>query len=375
MARYVSTRPRPRYGLTLVELLVVIAIIGVLVALLLPAVQAAREAARRTQCKSNLKNVGLALLNHHDTQGFFPSGGWGFQWMPDPDAGYGREQPGSWFYSLLEFIEEGSLRNIGAGLPQNQKAEALRQLIVAPISVLNCPSRRAASPYPFGPGSFGGGTPYRILGQSPATTVPFDPRDAPGQSYRGDYAGVTSGGDEAFGVSAFGPGSIELDRGTLPRDGGGPAHRLEADAWDVPVTTGRLAQGRNRWGFEMSGDKNGIILSRNPIPLRQITDGTSKTYIVAEKTADPNGYESGLSALDDQSVYNGFDRDNHVTSWVTPQPDEPGWREPFRMGSAHSSVFHVVMADGSVRGVNYDIDQAVHGAAGSRDWAEIAVTP
>ena len=77
---------RPR-GFTLVELLVVIAIIGVLVALLLPAVQAAREAARRNECANNLRQLALACLLHEEQLGYFPSGGWGNRCLGDSSRG------------------------------------------------------------------------------------------------------------------------------------------------------------------------------------------------------------------------------------------------------------------------------------------------
>ncbi|UUO04702.1 DUF1559 domain-containing protein [Blastopirellula sp. J2-11] len=88
------------HGFTLVELLVVIAIIGVLIALLLPAVQQAREAARRLQCSNNMKQLGLALHNYHDTYGRFMSGGWDI----DGIAGYSM----GWVPRLFPFMEQGA---------------------------------------------------------------------------------------------------------------------------------------------------------------------------------------------------------------------------------------------------------------------------
>lgn len=95
---------RNRKGFTLVELLVVIAIIGILIGLLLPAVQAAREAARRMQCTNNLKQVGLALHNYHDTNGYFP---------PARTSPGNQNMPGAWgcvsFYvALYPFMEQNA---------------------------------------------------------------------------------------------------------------------------------------------------------------------------------------------------------------------------------------------------------------------------
>ncbi len=91
-----------KHGFTLVELLVVIAIIGILIALLLPAVQAAREAARRAQCSNQLKQIGLALHNYHDTNGSFPSGEF---WGPAPKGGFARV---SWMLRILPQMEQGA---------------------------------------------------------------------------------------------------------------------------------------------------------------------------------------------------------------------------------------------------------------------------
>ena len=97
----------------LVELLVVITIIGILIGLLLPAVQSAREAGRRTQCMNNIRNLALGFQQHLTDHGFYPSGGWGWFWMGDPDRPCNGEQPGSWSYNVLPYVEQSALHELG----------------------------------------------------------------------------------------------------------------------------------------------------------------------------------------------------------------------------------------------------------------------
>jgi len=127
-------------GFTLVELLVVIAIIGILVALLLPAIQAAREAARRTQCTNNLKQIGLALHNYHDTYHRFPPSGILYG---DP-ARVPHQLPyhHTWLIMILPFLEEGTLYDdVDTEVPVWNNGTGQRQAIVGTqIGVLQCPS-------------------------------------------------------------------------------------------------------------------------------------------------------------------------------------------------------------------------------------------
>ena len=132
-----TTRNRRRSGFTLIELLVVIAIIGVLIGLLLPAVQAAREAARRAQCTNNLKQLGIALHNYHDTLGCFPLGRLS---QPTPPPGQSATaQSYSTFARILPFIEQGNITlslNFDLGYLHPANATAY----TSTIATLLCPS-------------------------------------------------------------------------------------------------------------------------------------------------------------------------------------------------------------------------------------------
>ena len=99
-------------GFTLVELLVVITIIGILIALLLPAVQAAREAARKLQCANHLKQLALGCLQHEGLMGRLPCNGWGFAWTGDADLGNAQQQPAGWLYNILPYIEQQALHDM-----------------------------------------------------------------------------------------------------------------------------------------------------------------------------------------------------------------------------------------------------------------------
>jgi hypothetical protein len=311
---------------------------------LLPAVQAAREAARRSECQNNLKQIALGALNHEDTHGFYPSGGWGYRWTGDPDMGYGARQPGGWAYSLLEFIEAGNVRRIGQGLPGTgpggEKYQQLGVLRATVIPMMHCPSRRTPKGYP-----------------------------AVEESNNAAYA-------QAFAKTDYaGNGGSVYIVGTGPRGTGCLASYPDC-AWD-----GASEQA-------LSDGFDGIITYRSETTVAQVSDGTSKTMLNAEKYLNPNKYETGDDDADNNSLYQGNDID--ITRWTPrfdpavpgtllqdtvsarqPAVDTPGVGSHQRFGSVHVAGFYAAFCDGSVRLIEYEIDPIAYAALGARNDGQV----
>jgi prepilin-type N-terminal cleavage/methylation domain-containing protein len=315
-----------RRAFTLVELLVVIAIIGVLVALLLPAVQAAREAARRSQCQNNLKQMGLACLQVNDSASHLPSGGWAWQWTGDADLGPGKEQPGTWTYTILPYIEQQALHKLpGDGNPDAitpQQREGAARLEATPVSTFNCPTRRPAIAF-----ATHSDHPHRLNnGNANLPAI-----------VRGDYAGNVGPMD-----------GNNPQMGTIP---------------SIPIPDNFAWSPRD--GIE------GVIFPTSEIELRHISDGTSNTYLVGERNVDRNVYETGQDYANAESLWSGGNDDNLRNTFLAPLPDTPGigFDPSRRFGSAHVTVWQVVMCDGSVQVESYDIDLDVYRQKSSRGGA------
>ncbi|WP_425397308.1 DUF1559 domain-containing protein [Aeoliella sp.] len=350
----VASRPRRSScspGFTLVELLVVIAIIGILVALLLPAVQAAREAARRTQCTNNLKNLTLAMVNHESTYGRLPSSGWKGHWAGDPDRGHGKDQPGCWAFSILPFIEQQQLYDLGTGKTGTARFTEMQVRDTTPLSVMNCPSRRSGGPYP----TLGGAQALSGDGTGRAARYGMP------QAARGDYAANV--GDETL-----------FD---------GKCLTIAPDSYD-----------RELWSADFpprADEYSGVSFCGTAVKLRQITDGLTHTIALGEKWV-PQDYFDGTNiwAADDWGMYVGFQDDTVRSTFYTGTsragvrrkathlPRSTGEslddviadvganvaRELF--GSSHPSVCLFSLCDGSVQGIAFDVDPETFRQMGAR---------
>jgi hypothetical protein len=296
-----------------VELLVVIAIIGILIALLLPAVQAARESARQTQCSNNLKQLGIGANLIVEKTGFFPSGGWGNDWVGDPTRGFNHTQPGGWIYNMLPFIEQEALHDVALAGPYPTN---LNQLTLAetqtPLAAFICPSRRRVTLYPF-----------TLVSRSYGNMISTPPPSK-----------VCSKTDYAINVGTT--GANELSSG---------------------VST--LAQGDAYTNWPPESDWNGMCFTRSEVSPAFVFDGLSCTILIGEKELDPNHYIDGQTYCDDNCIMAGLDNDLYRggSNSTPPIPDTIGLASQNQFGSAHANVCLFVFCDGSVHRISYGITE------------------
>lgn len=320
-------------GFTLVELLVVIAIIGILIGLLLPAVQRAREAARRTQCVNQLKQVGLAWHNHTDTYNAFPTAGYAqhvFATFNGGRPGALDKQAAGWAFQILPFMEHDTVHN---GKPGGTDMESSKFAMSIPIPEYFCPSRRSPTAEP-------AKLIHMCISPSGASTNAFE------QVSRAqiDYAG---GNQEGTGVLA-----------------------------------------RNFTGTCGDSSSGNVGHRKNLFDFSSVTDGSSNTLMVAEKCVnlstlgqdtqegDIYGYTSGWDGP--PATNPGITHETIRRTDVKPQPDIIG-SFPINgansFGSSHDGGLNALLVDGSVRFIPYTIEVELFRKLGDKGDGQVVTLP
>jgi prepilin-type N-terminal cleavage/methylation domain-containing protein len=360
MDRRTSDSARRSAGFTLVELLVVIAIIGVLVALLLPAVQAAREAGRRAQCTNNIKQMMLAMQNHETAKKAFPSGGispWPRieDFLSGPGGSpLGPDKQGlSWAFQILPYIEGQALFNL----------KTTADIETATVPMYHCPSRRPPTRY-LGVGAilmdYAAAVPFRGPGELGVTQYnnAMQPMADWGTKACGavQFWSAVSGGPR-FQVSGDGSATIDskTSAGRTTADSMGASY---APSMGVIVRSdycALCAPGKQKTGFYTR------------ISFNQITDGSSNTMVVSEKKLNPALYDVG-AWHDDKGWSDGWDPDTLRQTVCIPGRDQDSGldAEAYKFGSAHTAGMNAGFADASVRLINYEVDIQVFNFLGHR---------
>jgi prepilin-type N-terminal cleavage/methylation domain-containing protein/prepilin-type processing-associated H-X9-DG protein len=330
-------------GFTLVELLVVIAIIGILIALLLPAIQAARESARRMTCQNNLHQMGLAAASHRDSVKHFPSAGWGAYWTGDADRGYGKNQPGGWMYNLLPFMDHKTIHDMSKGASNANKRIINATMVAIPLSEFNCPTRRSSILYATGGPWSEGADVHANFGAAPAQA-------------RSDYAGNGGAGHPPELAPAY----------TSVGDTGERYNVGPPDYASIAGYSGSWIPDDSPPSF---AGFTGTIFQRSTLKEKDIPDGLSKTFLVGEKYLVPENYYNGCDPADSGPMFQGYDWDivRVGNSYYPALRDRRGLATSWNFGSAHAYAANFLFCDGSVHPIQFSIDITTYARLASRN--------
>lgn len=329
-------------GFTLVELLVVIAIIGVLIALLLPAVQSAREAARRSQCTNNMKQIGLATLNYHDSMRAMPP-------MRVADA----QQ--TYLMLILDYIESGQVKDLWDA-DRGNFYDQMHVTRTATVDAYYCPSQLHDS---------------RII----ATDQP------PGDGYHNSIADPEVSGNWQGSIADY----RGVSRSTLPlRDASGNV-----------ISSGLYSQRGNLRRYDLLdgaivGAKSvvlggpsgrGVVSFKGAVPMRRITDGTSKTGLACEVSLALSESRHAFNGDHDWDIGLGEEAPFCQRCTLPYGPGTQGHpnysareRESsgdIGYGGAHPAIINFVFCDGHVEAVARDVDARVLDCVVTRAGDEI----
>jgi len=332
--------PQPKIAFTLVELLVVIAIIGILIALLLPAIQSAREAARRAQCANNLKQLALACQSFHSSNKKFPPGDANEY---SPNGGSENAQCMGWGTFCLPFLDDKTMSEalLGALSPKNfytgnWATGGAADLAKTTMAVFMCPSDAA------------------VTGLNPNYSA-----SSAGNIAKSNYLGC-AGTWGAYSIS-----SSPRPDPARPND-----TRTIASFNTVMTTNGSGAYfGPSNGVFGVSAILAGFTRTCS---VKDITDGTSKTFMIGERDcsydqkANPNGFKGGVwigpvNPKQPNSVlgHAGLDPENQLQTSTAAGKD-------LAFASLHRGAVGFALADGSGMFVNVNIDKQVYKAMGTR---------
>ena len=352
MNRLQRTALTRRRAFTLVELLVVIAIIGILVALLLPAIQAAREAARRTGCSNNLKNLGLAALNHHDVMKHFPvSNGAAYSGeAPVPQSGVG------WILNTLPQLEETTLYDqfkAGGAFEYSYLSQALGKSMpgVGILSTKNGISCQALMQ-----------TQINVL-KCPSDPSPNKVRDDQSEwakvlVFVTNYKGVL---DDTFLGQGF-PGNGQ------GWGNNGPGIQYISGPYKEPPPT-YYSNGPNDCHNNLRC--RGIFFRQSfqrPVKIASVTDGTSHTFMIGENLPDYDNHSTAYYGNGDWCSCN-IPMNNLLT--VDPASLNLNfWAEQQGFRSRHPGGAQFCMVDGSVRFVSESVDNQTYRVTCSRNGDE-----